>query len=97
MSHNLPLKKCRPFITRDTIALSSVQNSTMEKSLLGYYRNISLCGLECCQRKNCNLVIYNGNLCYGAFCSAESECHFQSAKGDQASFQVVLSNEGKVT
>lgn len=84
--------KCRPIITLEDIVVSSVENTTMEKSLLGHYTNIFSCELDCCQRRNCDLVLFDGKLCYGAFCSAENTCHFQSAKGGQTSYRAVFMN-----
>ena len=90
-NHHFALK-CRPVITLDGIVVSSVENKTLEKSLLGHYTNISSCELDCCQKRNCDLVLFDGKLCYGAFCSPENTCHFQSAKGEQISYRAVFMN-----
>lgn len=84
--------KCRPVITLEGIVVSSVENKTMEKSLLGHYTNISSCELDCCQKRNCDLVLFDGKLCYGAFCTPDNTCHFQSAKGEQISYRAVFMN-----
>ena len=64
----------------------------MEKSFLGHYTNISSCELDCCQKRNCDLVLFDGKLCYGAFCTPENTCHFQSAKSEQISYRAVFMN-----
>lgn len=80
--------------TLDNTTFSIPANATLSKSLLGHHSNLSSCVLDCCDRENCDLVLFDGTLCYGALCSAETVCHFQSAKEGQTSnsFQAVLVN-----
>ena len=88
--------------TFDNTVISTSQNGSVSKTKLGNYKNLSLCVLECCDREDCDLALFDsdGNLCYGLLCLATNVCHFQSAKAGQRSYQaVMLSNafKGRLT
>ena len=54
--------------------------------------------LDCCRMDNCDLVLFDGVLCYGVYCSTKNVCHFQPALEGQKSFKAVFLNnvfEGK--
>ena len=91
-----PTRECLPVATLDKTVISSAQNATVTKHLLGKHRNLSSCVLDCCKRDNCDLVMFDGNFCYGVLCSAEAVCHFQSAKEGQRPFNAVLLNNAFV-
>lgn len=96
----LDRRECLPVATFDNTVITTAQNATVTKHSLGHYKNISSCVLDCCGRKNCDLVLFDGNLCYGLFCSTEHVCRFQTAREGQRSFQAVLLNnafKGKST
>ncbi|XP_078367102.1 uncharacterized protein LOC144651095 isoform X2 [Oculina patagonica] len=88
----LDRRECLPVATFDNTVITTAQNATVTKHSLGHYKNISSCVLDCCGRKNCDLVLFDGNLCYGLFCSTEHVCRFQTAREGQRSFQAVLLN-----
>lgn len=88
----LPSKDCSPVATFDNAVISSPLNTSLTRTEFGHHGNLSRCLLECCNRTDCDMVMFDPHdmLCYGMLCSVNNVCHFGSPEVGQRSFQAAL-------